>query len=97
MDDRAEKLSSLKKKQAQLKAQIQALESAEKSREKKRETRRKILIGAFYFDQAKEANQLPELYQKLEGYLVRDTDRLLFNLHPLAGSKVKKKEVKNNS
>ena len=47
------KLQTLRKKHQQLKAQIHALEAAEKSRERKRDTRRKILIGAYYLEQAK--------------------------------------------
>lgn len=78
MEGHSSKLELLKKKQAQLKAQIQNLEAAEKAKEKKRDTRRKILIGAYYIDKAKEDGSLNELYKKLDGYLIRESDRKLF-------------------
>lgn len=78
MESRSSKLEQLKKKQAQLKAQIQNLEAAEKAKEKKRDTRRKILIGAYYIDKAREDGSLSELYKKLDGYLTRESDKKLF-------------------
>lgn len=77
------RLDNLKKKQAQLSAQIQALEAAEKARERKRDTRRKILIGAYYLDQARDQDQFNQLVQRMDGYLKRNTDRALFDLEPL--------------
>jgi large subunit ribosomal protein L7/L12 len=73
-------LDNLKKKQAQLAARIQALEATEKSRERKRETRRKILVGAYYLDKANEEKKLASLIQMMDGYLKRDSDRVLFGL-----------------
>lgn len=83
MDSKSKRLESLKKKQEQLKAQIQALEAAEKSREKKRDTRRKILIGAYYLDKAKENDSLDEISKLMDDYLTRSSDRTLFDLAPL--------------
>ena len=83
MDKKSKKLESLKKKQDQLKAQIQALEAAEKTREKKRDTRRKILIGAYYLDKAIKENRFDEIVKLMDGYLNRNSDRMLFDLLPL--------------
>ena len=83
MDKKSKKLENLKKKHAQLNAQIQALEAAEKTRERKRETRRKILVGAYYLDQAREKHQFDALVKVMDGYLNRNSDRVLFDLPPL--------------
>ena len=48
----SKRLAQLKQKHEQLKAQIHTLEAAEQSRQRKQETRRKILIGAYYLNQA---------------------------------------------
>lgn len=83
MDKKSKKLDTLKKKQAQLKAQIQALEAAEKTRERKRETRRKILIGAYYLDKAEADGTFNDIVSRMDGYLMRNSDRTLFDLAPL--------------
>lgn len=80
MNSNTKKIDGLKKKQAQLKAQIQALEAAERSREKKRDTRRKILIGAYYLDQAHQTNRFNEIVDIMDRYLTRESDRALFDL-----------------
>jgi len=77
----SQKLSTLKKKQEQLKAQIQALEARERLRERKRDTRRKILIGAYYLDKAKNDDKAWHLLvAEMDNYLSRDVDRKLFDL-----------------
>lgn len=78
------KIESLKQKQAQLQAQIESLEAAEKNRERKRETRRKILIGAYYLDQARTKDQMGDLQRAMDTYLKRNADRVLFDLPSLA-------------
>lgn len=83
MNEKQSRLDALKKKQEQLRAQIQKLESLEKSRERKRDTRRKILIGSYFLDKACEEGTLDSLYQQMEHYLKRNTDRELFQLTPL--------------
>ena len=80
METKPSKLESLKKQQEQLKAKIQALEAAEFSRERKRETRRKILVGAYYLDKARAENKFDDFVRLMDGYLNRDSDRILFNL-----------------
>ena len=80
MVGKSERLAALKKKQAQLDAQVQALEAAEKTRERKRETRRKILLGAYYLEQARKDGTFDEVVSKMDGYLKRKSDRALFGL-----------------
>ena len=89
MDKKSKRLEGLKKKQEQLKAQIQTMEATEKSRERKRETRRKILIGAYYIDKAKEKDSFDNIVKLMDGYLNRDSDRVLFNLEPIENKKSK--------
>lgn len=72
------KLDNLKKKQEQLKAQIQRLESIEKTRERKRDTRRKILVGSYFLEEAKNNNELENLCLKMQEYLTRERDKELF-------------------
>ena len=80
---KAKKLDTLKKKQDQLKAQIQALEAVDKTRERKRETRRKILVGAYYLDKARQEDAFNQLVGIMDNYLKRESDRRLFELAPL--------------
>ena len=87
MNEKQSRLDALKKKQEQLRAQIQKLESLEKSRERKRDTRRKILVGSYFIDKANQEGNLPTLFQQLEQYLKRNTDRELFQLTPLVEEK----------
>lgn len=86
MEKKLKKLESLKKKHEQLKAQIQTLEAAKKSRDRKRDTRRKILIGAYYLDKVMQENKFPEIVKIMDGYLTRNSDRILFDL-PLLDKK----------
>lgn len=83
MNEQRSKLETLKKKKEQLNARIHKLESLQKARERKQDTRRKILIGAYFMDKATEEGNLNVLYQQLEGYLKRNSDRELFQLEPL--------------
>lgn len=77
-------LEKLKAQQAKLAARIQAAEARVKVSERKQDTRRKILIGAYYLDEARKNDDgLAGLKEKLDGYLKRDSDRGLFGLPPL--------------
>lgn len=87
MGEKQSRINVLKKKKEQLNARIQKLESLEKSRERKRDTRRKILIGAYFIDKSSEEGNLNSLFQQLDGYLKRNSDRELFHLEPLYGEK----------
>lgn len=87
MDEKQSRLDVLKKKKGQLNVRIQKLESLQKSRERKRDTRRKILIGAYFIDKATEEGNLDSLFQQLDGYLKRSSDRELFDLKCLHNEK----------
>lgn len=82
------KIDNLKKKQEQLKAQIQNLEAAEKTQEKKRDTRRKILVGAYYFDNAIKDDNFNEIARLMDGCLTRQSDRELFDLSALESESI---------
>lgn len=88
MNTKSKKLDVLKKKQAQLKAQIQNLEAAEKSREKKRDTRRKILVGAYYIDNAIKDDNFNDIARLMDSYLTRQSDRELFDLSALESESI---------
>lgn len=80
-------LDKLKQQRDALNARIQAAEARAKSSERKKDTRRKILVGAFYLDQALgNRPQWAELQQHMDKYLTRDSDRQLFELPPLTVS-----------
>ena len=87
MSEQQSQLDVLKKKKEQLNARIQKLESLQKSRERKRDMRRKILIGAYFIDKATEDGSLNSLFQQLDGYLKRNSDRELFYLDPMTQEK----------
>lgn len=78
------KLEELKQKQAVLKARIEMMSAREKTITKKQDVRRKILLGAFALEQAKKDNKVAELYQKMDKFLTRNSDRVLFDLPLLA-------------
>ena len=79
-----QKLEGLKKKQAVLQARIQQMEAREKTAAKKQDLRRKILVGAFVLEEAERDGKVAELYQKMDKFLLRNSDRVLFGLPPLA-------------
>ena len=87
MSKGVERLDKMKQKHKVLKARIERLEAAEKTREKKRDTRRKILLGAYVLEQAKRDGSVGEWYRKMDGFLQRDSDRVLFDLEPWEKSK----------
>ncbi len=80
VNKKLKKLENLKKKQERLKVRIQTLEAAEKLRERKRDTRRKILIGAYYLDKAIQENKWDGIVKRMDVYLTRNSDRVLFDL-----------------
>ncbi|HHR1287494.1 TPA: mobilization protein [Legionella pneumophila] len=83
MNEKQSRLDVLKNKKEQLNAQIQKLEALQKARARKQDTRRKILIGAFFIDKATEEGALDALFQQLDGYLKRNSDRELFGMEEL--------------
>jgi hypothetical protein len=87
MSNGVKKLDALKKQQAVLKARIEQTEARLKTQQRKQDVRRKILLGAFALEEALKAGSVAELYQKMDGFLVRNSDRVLFDLPLLANDK----------
>ncbi len=82
-------LAKLKAQREKLNAKIQKMEALEKERERKKDTRRKILIGAYYLDKAREKNMMGELNKIMLDFLTRESDKSLFrNEKPLTSSSV---------
>lgn len=88
-------LEKLKNQRAKIDARIQAAEARSKSAERKQETRRKILVGSYYLDKAREQGKLEELKNRMAEYLSRDSDRKLFDLPPAENPPAK--EQKGNA
>lgn len=77
------RLEKLKEKREALNTRIQAIEAREKTKERKNDVRKKILIGAYYLDQAEKNNSLNEIKKLMDKFLKRDFDRELFGLEPI--------------
>lgn len=73
-------LSRLKDKRDQINARILAAEAKEKTAERKRDARRKILVGAYYLEQAQKENSMVQVRKLMDGFLTRNSDRKLFDL-----------------
>lgn len=89
-------IALLKQRQKQLAARIASMEAREKSNERKKDTRRKILIGAYYLEQARKTDTLNQLANTLDAYLTRESDRVLFGL-PVIEEEKKTKSTKGES
>jgi len=76
-----------KKELAQLKAKIKAEEQREKIKDRKNDARRKIIAGALVLHHM-DKNTSSEVHQVmtrlLNEYVVKDTERALFDLPPLS-------------
>lgn len=87
MPTTAERIAALEEKLRQLKVRQQRIQAHERAAASKREravdTRRKILVGAVVLDQVARG-QLKEAQLRpwIDGALVRDDDRRLFELLP---------------
>lgn len=77
---KSKKLDDLEKKIEQLMAQKASEEARLKSKFKKEDTRRKILIGAYFLENAEKNGTMPDLIKQIDGFLTRKSDRALFNL-----------------
>ena len=72
-----------RKAEAQLKARKARLESAERARERRLRTRRLILLGSYMEHIAgRDPEARERLRRGLDGFLLRDRDRELFELAP---------------
>ena len=87
---KSDKIESLEKKLQQIKAQLSAEKAREKERQRKDDTRRKILVGAYFLDQAQTEKKMSELVAKLDPFLKKEADRKLFGLPPIASQETDK-------
>ena len=78
-----DKLEKLKHKKAALDNKIKIIEARNKTKNRKLDTRRKILIGSYYLDKSMKDNSFDNLCKLMDLFLIRDSDRILFNLKPL--------------
>ena len=77
------RLEKLKEKQKVITTRIQSIESRQKTSERKKDVRRKILIGSYYLDKAIKDNNMGELKTIMNKFLMRNNDRILFDLELL--------------
>lgn len=78
------RLNRLREQREKLNARIQAVEARVKTSERKLDIRRKILVGAYYLDQAEKNGTMDEVKKLMNKFLKRDFDRELFGLEPLS-------------
>ena len=76
----AKQLDALKKKRDAINNRIRLVQNRELRQKRKDDTRRKILAGSYFLDRTKKDSAFEELAAKLDGFLVRDSDRKLFDL-----------------
>ena len=81
-------LERLREQREKLNARIDSVEARLKTSERKQDVRRKILVGAYYLDEAIKNNKMDEIKAFMDKYLKRDFDRELFGLEPLPDIKV---------
>jgi hypothetical protein len=81
-------LEKLKEQREKLNARIQQKEARLKSSERKMDTRRKILIGSYFLDTAIKNGTFEDIKKKLDSFLTRNSDRVLFDLPELAEEKI---------
>lgn len=79
---RSNRIETLEKKINQLKARKAAEEARLREKAKKADTRRKILIGAYFLEEAEKNGGVEALYRKMDSFLTRKNDRELFGLDP---------------
>ena len=77
-------LTRLEEQRDKLNHRILLLKNKLKSSENKKETRKKILIGAYFLDNATKENKMDEIKTLMAKFLTRNSDRELFELEPLA-------------
>ena len=78
----SKKLDDLLKKRQQLNARIQKEKNKQSQQQRKEDTRQKILLGALMMDMMKKG-ELDEkkILKRLDGFLIKDIDRKLFDLN----------------
>ena len=88
MNQPSSQLEKLKVQQEKIAARIQLLESRHKNLARKQDTQRKILVGAYYLDYAREENKMEDLKNSMDTYLKRNSDRKLFGLPPIQETEI---------
>ena len=77
------KVDALKKKRDVLNARIKLVQNRESMKYKKDLMRRKILVGTYYLEQANKNGTFDDLAKLMDGFLIRDSDRKVFDLKPI--------------
>jgi hypothetical protein len=77
------RLEKLKEKKKVIDTRIQSIEARQKNSERKKDVRRKILIGSYYLDKAVKDNNMEEIKVIMDKFLMRNSDRILFDLELL--------------
>jgi large subunit ribosomal protein L7/L12 len=81
MATKAERLTALEKKQAQIQKQIQALKARDTAQERKNDTRRKILLGGVVLKLVKDGQlQQMQVNEWLDATLSAERNRMFFGL-----------------
>jgi hypothetical protein len=76
-----DKLERWMKQKEQLDARIRKEKNRQSARQRKLDTRRKILAGAWVLDEAEKRPDFKKfVYQRLDSFLTRKTDREVFGL-----------------
>lgn len=79
----SERVKKLKEQKKVIEQRLRKEQTRDKRKERKDETRRKILAGAWVLDEAKQRADFKEfVYGKLDSFLTRPADRVLFDLPP---------------
>ena len=77
---KSDKLKKLEEQAAQLRARIVSERARISNQAKKDDTRRKILVGAYFIEQAEREDTMKALIKKIDPFLTRENDRILFGL-----------------
>ena len=80
---KSNRLETLNKKIEQLEAQKSSVIAKLKAKAKEKDTRKKILVGSYFLKKAEKEGSMDELIKKMDNFLTRKNDRLLFNLPDL--------------
>lgn len=85
---KSKKLVDIEKRIEALQKQKAAEMARIRTQAKKDDTRRKILVGACILEEAESQGTMPELLKKMDRFLTRPNDRVLFGLSEKQGPDV---------
>ena len=84
----SKRLEQLLEKRSQLNAQIQKIRARETSQKRKEDTSRKILLGALVMEMMSKGElDRDKIMKRLDGFLIREIDRKLFDFPVLEKGK----------